>query len=92
MRFCIARKCLSYVLYGIIIGKRINRTKSICISLIEEVTYMPVTEYIDGIECVFPKSKENSFCQFANLVAEALYQSVMRGTITLEELEELTKD
>lgn len=53
---------------------------------------MPITEYINGIECVFPESKDASFQKFVDLVAEALYRCAMRGEITLEQLEEMTKD
>ncbi|MCM1130111.1 MAG: hypothetical protein NC310_00410 [Roseburia sp.] len=53
---------------------------------------MPVTEYIDGIECVFPESKEKSFDQFADLVKDALYRCAMKGLISLEELKDLTKE
>lgn len=52
---------------------------------------MPVIEYINGIMCVFPESKEASFQKFADEVAEAVYRCAMRGEITLEQLEEMTK-
>ena len=53
---------------------------------------MPVTEYINGIECVFPESKEKSFNQFADLVKDALYRCTMKGLISLDELKELTTE
>lgn len=33
---------------------------------------MPVTEIINGIECVFPESKEKSFNDFCKAVDEAI--------------------
>lgn len=53
---------------------------------------MPVTEYINGIECVFPESKEKSFNQFVDLVKDALYRCAMEGLISLEELKEMTEE
>lgn len=53
---------------------------------------MPVTEIINGVECVFPESREASFEKFGNLVKEELYRLAMSGQITMEELEEMTKE
>ena len=50
---------------------------------------MPVTEYIDGIECVFPESKEASFAKFSQLVMEALYKGIENGEIPASVLDDL---
>lgn len=50
---------------------------------------MPVIEYIDGIECVFPESKEASFAKFSQMVMEALYKGIEDGDIPASVLDDL---
>lgn len=47
---------------------------------------MPITEYINGVECVFPNSSEESLVHFKSMVIEALYEEVIAGRISEEDL------
>lgn len=49
-------------------------------------------EIINGIECVFPVSKEESFNKFGNMVLNALYKEVLEGRISQEELDNILKE
>lgn len=50
------------------------------------------TKYINGVECVFPISQEITFEKFNNLLAQALFNAVQKGKITLEELDQIIEE
>lgn len=53
---------------------------------------MPITEYINGIECIFPESRESSMEKLSKLVMEALFEEVIAGNITEAQIDELLKE
>ena len=53
---------------------------------------MPTTEYINGIECVFPETREASMEKLSKLVMEALFEEVIAGNITEAQIDELLKE
>lgn len=53
---------------------------------------MPVVEIINGVECVFPESKEKSFQMFFDELATTLARCVIDGRIPYSYLEELVRE
>ena len=50
------------------------------------------TEYINGIKCIFPESKDASIEKLSKLVMEALFEEVIAGNITEAQIDELLKE
>lgn len=50
---------------------------------------MPITEYINGIECVFPESREESFRKFMQVAKQTLLDEIEKGNIPASILDDL---
>ena len=53
---------------------------------------MPTTEYINGIECVFPESREESLRKFMQVAKQTLLDEIEKGNIPASILDDLLHD
>lgn len=53
---------------------------------------MPVVEYINGVKCTYPISREESEKKFATLVKDVLMKYVLEGKISEEEIDSMLED